>query len=156
MDPRIDCGRAAPGALHALMGVEAYIGRSSLEPALLHLVRIRASQINGSACCLDLHTKKARAGGETEQRLNVLPGWREAPIYSTRERAALAWTEAVTMVAQTHVPDQVYDEARRHFSAKELVDLTLAIAAINAWNRLLISMRTVPGSFEPAQAAGAR
>ncbi|HET8627243.1 MAG TPA: carboxymuconolactone decarboxylase family protein [Thermomicrobiales bacterium] len=153
MEPRIEYAKVAPGASRAMYGLEQYVHQSGLEPALLELVKTRASQINGCAYCLDMHTKDARARGETEQRLYALNAWRETPFYSERERAALAWTEAVTLVAQGHVPDEVYEEVRPHFSDKDLVDLTMAIVAINGWNRLAISFRTVPGTYQPKQAA---
>ena len=121
-----------------------------LESSLLELVKTRASQINGCAYCLDMHTKDARAHGETEQRLYALPAWAETPFFTDRERAALAWTEAVTLVSETHVPDDVYELARQHFNEKELVDLTLAVVAINGWNRLSIAFRSVPGTYQPA------
>jgi AhpD family alkylhydroperoxidase len=149
MQPRLDYAKAAPGAAQALYGVERYLRGCGLERPLLELVRLRASQLNGCAYCIDMHTKDARAAGETEQRLYLLDAWREAPQYTDRERAALAWTEAVTRVADGHVPDAVYEEVRRHFSEKELVDLTLAAATINAWNRLAISFRAVPGAYQP-------
>ncbi len=148
-EPRIEHRKVAPLAIEALVGVENYVRSSNLEPSLLHLVRTRASQLNGCAYCLDIHTKDARAIGETEQRLYALSAWRETPFYSKRERAALAWTEAVTNIADGHVPDEVYENARQQFSEKELVDLTVAIIAINGWNRLNISMRAVPGSYQP-------
>jgi len=151
LEPRIDYTKVAPGAYQAMAGLEAYIRQTGLEPSLLELVRLRASQINGCAYCIDMHTKDARARGESEQRLYELDAWRETPFYSERERAALAWTEAVTLIANGHAPDDVYEQARQHFSEKELVDLTLAIVAINGWNRLAISMRTVPGTYQPAQ-----
>ena len=151
MQPRINAAKISPGAYHALLGLENYLQQSGLETPLLHLIRLRASQINGCAYCLDMHWKDLRAIGETEQRLYGLDAWRESPYYSDRERAALAWTEAVTRVADTHVPDEVYDEVRPHFNDKELVDLTLAIAAINAWNRMAISLRAEPGKYQPAQ-----
>ena len=135
-----------------MLGLEKYVRSSGLEQSLLELVKFRASQINGCAYCIDMHTKDARAHGESEQRLYALTAWRETPFYTDRERAALAWTEAVTEVAQTHVPDDVYELARQHFSEKELVDLTLAIVAINGWNRLAISLRMVPGTYQPAAA----
>jgi AhpD family alkylhydroperoxidase len=150
---RIDYGRVAPGVVQAMRGLEAYVHDCGLEPALLELVKTRASQINGCAYCLDMHTKDARAAGETEQRLYLLPAWREAPLYSERERAALAWTEAVTRLDQGHVPDEVYQAARAHFSEKELVDLTLAVVAINGWNRLAISMRSAVGGYRPRVSA---
>jgi AhpD family alkylhydroperoxidase len=158
MKARIDQTKVAPEAFQAMSALEAYVRRSGLEPSLLELVRMRASQINGCAYCLDMHSKDARAAGETEQRLYELNAWREAPFYSERERAALDWTEAVTLVSQEHVHDRVYEAARQQFSEKELVDITMAVVAINAWNRLAISFRTVPGTYQPASrhhAAGA-
>jgi AhpD family alkylhydroperoxidase len=131
-----------------MYGLEAYVHQAGLEPPLLELVKVRASLINGCAYCLDMHTKVARSLGETEQRLYAVGLWRESPYYSERERAALAWTEAITLVSIDHVPDAVYENVRAHFTEKELVDLTLAVVAINGWNRLAIAFRTVPGSFE--------
>ena len=131
--------------------VSKYVHECGLEESLLNLIDIRASQINGCAWCLDMHTKDARAAGETEQRLYMLSAWRESPFYTDRERAALAWTEAVTLPADTHVPEDIYEEARKHFTEKELVDLTLAIVAINGWNRLNVAFRTVAGSYKPRQ-----
>ena len=148
--PRIDAMKVAPEGYRAMAGLERYIRQSGLEPPLLELVRMRSSQINGCAYCLDMHSKDARAAGETEQRLYALDAWQEAPFYTGRERAALAWTEAVTLVNQGHVPDEVYELARTQFSEKELVDLTLAVATINAWNRIAISLRAVPGAYQPA------
>ncbi len=148
---RIKYTEVAPEGYKAMAGLEQYARRSGLESSLLELVKTRASQINGCAFCLDMHTKDARAAGETEQRLYALSAWHEAPFFSDRERAALAWTEAVTRVADTHVPDEVYELARKHFSERELVDLTLAIVAINGWNRLAIAFRTVPGSYQPVK-----
>lgn len=133
-----------------MLGLEKYVRQSGLEPSLLELVRLRASQINGCAYCVDMHTKDARARGESEQRLYAVVVWREAPFFTERERAALAWTEAVTQVNWQHVPDEVYEVARKHFNEKELVDLTVAIIPINGWNRLAISFRTVPGTYQPA------
>lgn len=153
MQPRIDYRKTAPGAVQAMLGLEEYVRRSGIEPALLDLVKTRASQLNGCAYCIDMHTKDARARGESEQRLYELAAWRETPFFTPRERAALAWTEAVTLIADGHAPDDVYEEGRRFFSEKELVDLTLAIVAINGWNRLAISMRTVPGTYQAAPAA---
>jgi AhpD family alkylhydroperoxidase len=148
MDQRLDYKRASPDAFNAMRHVEQQVHRSGLDDALLELVKSRASQINGCAWCLDMHTKDARARGETEQRLYLLPVWRDAPCYSERDRAALAWTEAVTEIAATRdVPDDIYDEARRHFDEKALVDLTLAIIAINGWNRLNVAFRTTVGSY---------
>src|SRR3954466_11969828 len=135
----------------AMDGLETYLASCSLEPQLIHLIKFRASQLNGCAYCLDMHSKDLRAAGETEQRLYSLEAWRECPYYTDRERAALAWTEAVTLVADGHVPDDVYGQARSFFSEKELCDLTLAIATINVWNRLAIASRTPPGSYQPAK-----
>ena len=150
MQPRIAYTKVAPRAMKAMRGLEDYLAECSLEPSLLDLVRMRASQINGCAYCIDMHTKDARARGESEQRLYELDAWRETPFYTERERAALAWTEAVTLITHEHVPDAVYEEARQHLSEEELVNLTLAIVAINGWNRFAISFRTVPGTYQPA------
>jgi AhpD family alkylhydroperoxidase len=141
--------QAAPGALQAMMAVETYARRSGLEHSLLELVKLRASYINGCAYCVDMHTKDARRAGETEQRLYAVPVWHETPFYTPRERAALAWTESVTDLARTGVPDDVFEEARRHFTEAELVNLTMAVIAINGWNRLAVSFRTEPGSYDP-------
>ncbi len=149
MKPRIEYAKAAPGARDAMLGVERYVRGAGLEPALLELVKIRASQLNGCAYCLDMHTKDARERGEQEQRLYAVAAWHEAPFFTERERAALAWTEAVTLISQTHVPDEAYEAARRHFGEKELVDLTVGIVAINGWNRLAVAFRTVPGTYKP-------
>jgi len=151
---RINFKQLVPGAYRAMLALERYVHQSGLESSLLELVKMRASQINGCAYCLDMHSKDARAAGETEQRLYVLPAWRESPFYSDRERAALAWTESVTLLSETHVPDDVYQFARQHFSDEELVNLTIAIVAINGWNRLEVGFRGVAGSYEPA--AGTR
>lgn len=132
----------------AMFGLETVVRKSTLEPTLVHLVKVRASQINGCGYCLDMHTKDARAMGETEQRLYLLNAWREAPMYSERERAALAWTEAVTKLEHQHVPDDVYEQARRAFSEAELVTLTLAVVAINGWNRFQIAFQAVPGTYQ--------
>ena len=144
--PRIDAHKAAPEAYEAMLALERYLHRCGLERSLIELVKLRASQINGCAYCIDMHTKDARAAGETEQRLYLLDAWRESPFYSPRERAALAWTEAVTRVSETHVPDDVYKEARQHYSEKELVDLNWVVVAINAWNRLAVPFRFPPGT----------
>jgi AhpD family alkylhydroperoxidase len=149
MQPRIEYGKVAPGAVAAMSRLEQYVHESELEPALVELVKVRASQINGCAYCIDMHSKDARSRGESEQRLYELVAWRETPFFTERERAALAWAEAVTQVSDGHVPDDVYEMARAQFSEKDLVDLTLAIVAINGWNRLAISFRTVPGSYQP-------
>ncbi len=148
MPHRFEYRLSHPG-IQALRDLEAYIHGCGLESSLLELVKMRASQINGCAYCLDMHSKDAVAAGETGQRLYVLDAWREAPFYSERERAALAWTEAVTRVADTHVPDDVHAQVVRHFNERELLDLTLAITAINSWNRLAISSRTEVGSYQP-------
>jgi AhpD family alkylhydroperoxidase len=133
-----------------MMALETYVRKSSgLDPSLLQLVRMRSSQINGCAYCLDMHSKDARAEGETEQRLYCLPAWRETPFYSERERAALAWTEAVTQVSEDHVPDEVFELARTQFAEEELAELTLAIVSINGWNRLCIAFRAPPGIYQP-------
>ncbi len=149
MQPRIDSAKVSPGALRAMLGLEKYLHGCGLEQSLLELVRMRASQINGCAYCLDMHSKDARAAGETEQRLYLLDAWREAPFYTARERAALAWTEALTLIADNHVPDEVYFETREFFSEQEMVNLTLAIVAINGWNRISIGFRTTVGEYKP-------
>ena len=155
MKPRINFQQAAPDTIKAFIALETQIQSSGLEQSLIELVKTRASQINGCAYCINMHTQDARKRGETEQRLYLLDAWREAPAYTDRERAALAWTEAVTLVSQTHVPDDVYEETKKHFSEQELVDLTLAVGMINMWNRLAISTRSVPGRYKPAQTATA-
>lgn len=137
-----------------MYAVERYVRECGLERRLLELVKLRASQINGCAYCVDMHTKDARANGETEQRLYAVVVWREAPFFTERERAALAWTEAVTLVSQEQVPDNVFEIARKEFSDKELVDLTMAVIAINGWNRLAISFREVAGTYQPAPLQG--
>ena len=149
MKPRMEYQKVAPAVSQAMSGLERTVHESGLEPSLLELVKTRASQINGCAFCLDMHTKDARARGETEQRLYALSAWRETPFYTERERAALAWTEAVTLVSETRIPDDVYELARVQFNEQELAYLTLAIIAINGWNRLAISFRTVPGTYQP-------
>jgi AhpD family alkylhydroperoxidase len=149
MNARIDYQRIGTKRIQPLLALQAEIKRSGLDQTLLRLVEMRASQINGCAYCLDMHSKDARANGESEQRLYGLDAWREAPYYSARERAALAWTEAVTRVADTHVPDEAFAEAHKQFSDEELVDLTLAIVAINSWNRLMVAFRIPAGTYEP-------
>ncbi len=149
MQPRIEYMKIAPKGVKAMRDLEAYLAECGLEPSLLELIKIRASQINGCAYCIDMHTKDARKGGESEQRLYALSAWRETPFYTERERAALAWAEAVTLIASGHVPDELYEAVRQHFSEEELVNLTLAVVAINGWNRLVISFRTVPGTYRP-------
>ena len=152
MQARLNYAKGAPGVYDAMEGLEKYLEQCGLEKPLMFLVQLRASQINGCAYCLDMHWKDLRACGENEQRLYSLDAWRECPYYTDRERAALAWTEAITLIAQGHAPDAVYEQARSHFSEKELSDLTLAVAAINAWNRLAIAARIVPGGYQPAKA----
>lgn len=147
MTARIDLKRVRPGIMQALLGLERQVRQSGLEDRLLDLVRMRASQINGCAYCLDMHSKEARAAGETEQRLHGLSAWRETPYYSERERAALEWTEALTLIAETRVPDDVYENVRAHFPEDELVSLSLAIVSINGFNRLNVAARTVPGDY---------
>ncbi|HEY9517107.1 MAG TPA: carboxymuconolactone decarboxylase family protein [Gemmatimonadaceae bacterium] len=159
MKPRLNYAKAAPGVFDSMDPIEQYLESCGLEAPLLHLIRFRASQINGCAYCLDMHSKDLRALGESEQRLYSLDAWRECPYYTDRERAALEWTEAVTLVADGRVPDAVYEQVRTHFTEKELADLTLAVSAINVWNRLSIAARLAPGgyrsSLQPAQEASA-
>ena len=149
MKARIELRHANPKIMPLLLAIEGYLHRSSLGSRLQHLIKTRASQINGCAYCLDMHTKDARAEGESEQRLYALDAWSETPFFDDRERAALEWTEAVTDVAEGHIPEDVYERVRQHFTEQELVDLTLAIANINTWNRLNIAFRTVPGNYRP-------
>ncbi|MEJ2344209.1 MAG: carboxymuconolactone decarboxylase family protein [Gammaproteobacteria bacterium] len=153
MQPRLHYQQASPGAVDAMRGLETYIARSGLERPLIELVKMRASQINGCAYCVDMHSKDARAAGESEQRLYGLSAWRETPFYSDRERAALAWTEALTLIAGSGVADADYRAARSQFSESELVDLTLAVIAINGWNRIAVAFRAVPGSYQPRSGA---
>jgi AhpD family alkylhydroperoxidase len=153
MKPRMNFYQAAPETIKALVALEAQIQASGLEKSLIELVKTRASQINGCAYCINMHTADARKQGETEQRLYLLNAWRESPLYTDRERAALAWTEAVTLIAETHAPDDVYNEVRAHFSEAETVNLTMLIGAINTWNRLSISFRAIPSVKTAATAA---
>ena len=153
MRPRLNYATVSPDAFKAMLGLEAAIARGSIERPLIKLVKMRASQINGCAYCLDMHSKDARAAGESEQRLYTLDAWRETPFFSARERAALAWTEALTRVADTHVPDVEYEAARCEFSEQELMDLTLVVVTINAWNRIAVGFRSVPGTYQPATRA---
>src|SRR6187431_2202498 len=153
MKARIDLMHVNPGVVQAMLGLERQIRQAGLDPGLLDLVRMRASQINGCAYCLDMHSKDERANGETEQRLYGLDAWRETPYYSARERAALEWTEALTLVAKRGVPDAVYERVREQFTENELVHLSLAIVAINGWNRLNVAARTVPGDYVPGSLA---
>ena len=170
---RIDLHNVNPAAYAAMLNLQKYVNAAPLDHKMMELVKMRASQINGCAYCLDMHSQDARAAGETEARLHVLAAWHEAPFYTDRERAALAWTEAVTLVADTHVPEEdrrlvvhriqelkakleaegLFEEARKHFSEKELVDLTLAIVTINGWNRLCVAFRVPPGTYKPKGAA---
>jgi len=150
MEPRFDYRKQGQEPLKLLLELENYVMKSGLEHQLIHLLRMRASQINGCAYCIDMHSIDARASGETEQRLYELDAWRETPFYSDRERAALAWTEAITNVAQTHVPDDVYEEVKKQFSEREIADLTLVAAMINTWNRIAIATRSVPGHYKAA------
>jgi AhpD family alkylhydroperoxidase len=154
MKPRMSFYQAAPESIKALSALESQVQSSGLEQSLIELVKIRASEINGCAFCIDMHTKDARKHGETEQRLYLLSAWRESPLYTDRERAALAWTEAVTLISETHAPDDAYAEVRKHFSDAETVNLTMLIATINAWNRLAIAFRAVhPVKAKVASAA---
>jgi len=149
METRIDPRKAAPEVYRAMFALESAVKATGLESDLLNLVKLRASQINGCAFCINMHSKDLRAEGESDERIFLLDAWREAPFYSERERAALAWTEAVTLIAQSHVPDEVYEQARQHFTDDELAKLTLAVVAINGWNRFSIAFRAVPGHYEP-------
>jgi AhpD family alkylhydroperoxidase len=150
MKPRMEFWKVAPGGYKAMSSLDGYLRDSGFGKPLLHMVKLRASQMNGCAYCIDMHWKDARAGGESEQRLYGLDAWRETSYYTDRERAALEWTEALTNVTDGHVPDGVYDAVRGHFSDKELADLTWAIAAINAWNRVAIAFRSEAGTYKPA------
>ena len=154
MKLRIPYFKVAPKAVEAMRGLQAYVDGSGLEPSLMELIKTRASQINGCAYCVDMHTRDARKAGESEARLYAVAVWRESPFFSARERAALAWCEAVTLVSETHVPDEVFAEASAQFSEKELVDLTFAIVAINGWNRIAVSFRQQPAM--PAREAAAQ
>lgn len=157
MQPRLNYANAAPAGARAMYGLESYIRKfSGLDPSLLELIRLRASQINGCAFCIDMHTKDARALGENEQRLYTVSVWRETPFFTERERAALLWTEQLTLISQEHVPDAVYEQVSEHFTGEELVNLTLAVVTINGWNRLAIAFRSVPGEYQPQQAVTAR
>jgi AhpD family alkylhydroperoxidase len=149
MTPRIPFYEVAPEPYKAMVALEKYLHQSSIEPMLLHLVKLRASQINGCAYCIDMHAKDLLAGGETMQRIYGLDAWREAPYYSERERAALEWTEAITQISHTHADDPIYESAKKHFNKQELVDLTWLVATINSWNRLAIAFRSPAGSYQP-------
>src|SRR5690242_9008244 len=156
MTQRLNYAKASPEGFKAMRQLQAHVDGCGLEHPLLELVKMRASQINGCAYCLDMHSKDARAAGETEQRLYLLDAWREADLYSERERAALEWTEALTLVTEGHVPDAVYAAVREHFSEAELVDLSLAVVAINGWNRLSIAFRAEAGKYQPGMHARAK
>ena len=151
MEQRLDYSKTSPDGIGILRQLEGYLKNAGLEPELVELVKLRASQINGCAYCIDIHTKDARSHGESEQRLYGVTAWRETPFYSERERAALAWTESVTRISADQVPEEIYQQVKQHFTERELVDLTLAVIAINSWNRLAISFRTPAGSYRPDQ-----
>ena len=151
MQARFDIAKTAPGIYKAMLGLEQYLHSCGLEEKLIHMIKLRASQLNGCAYCIDMHWKDLRAIGETEQRLYGLDAWEESPYYTERERAALLWTEAVTNLREGHVPDATYEEVRKQFGEKEIADLTAAVATINAWNRLAISSRSVAGEYQPAK-----
>lgn len=153
MKSRLEYTQVAPDAFKAMQAFETYVRGCGLDSALWELMKIRASQINGCAYCLDMHTKDARAQGESEQRIYALSAWRETPFFTEKERAALAWTEAITLVAASQVPDEAYELMHRHFSEKEIVNLTAAVVAINGWNRFAISFRSVPGTYNRTKSA---
>jgi AhpD family alkylhydroperoxidase len=151
MEARLEYRKFSQEPYQAMLALEKYLANCGLDHKFVHLLKLRASQINGCAFCIDMHSLDARAAGETEQRLYALSAWRETPFFTDRERAGLAWIEAVTLVAQTHVPDEVYEEALAHFSEKEIVDLTYLAMTINAWNRLAVATRAMPGRYRPAK-----
>ncbi|HKP71222.1 MAG TPA: carboxymuconolactone decarboxylase family protein [Pyrinomonadaceae bacterium] len=151
MEQRINGMEKGQGAFKAMFGISAYLAKSSIEKSLQHLIEYRVSQINGCAYCLDMHSKDLRHEGETEQRIYTLSAWRETPLYTDRERAALAWAESVTELGDGHVPDDVFEQVRKEFSEEEIIDLTLVVASINSWNRLNIAFRTTPGTYQPGQ-----
>ena len=155
MSQRINAFEKGQGARRAMLGLTTYLAKSSIEKNLLQLIDYRVSQINGCAYCLDMHSKDLRHGGETEQRIYLLAAWRETSLYSARERAALAWAESVTLLEKGQVPDDVYEEVRKEFSEEEIIDLTLAVATINSWNRINIALRTEAGGYQPGQWASA-
>jgi AhpD family alkylhydroperoxidase len=155
MEQRINAFEKGQGAFKAMLGISAYLAKSSLEKKLLELIEYRVSQINGCAYCLDMHSKDLRHDGETEQRIYMISAWRETDLFTDRERAALLWAESVTLLNEGHVPDEVFEEVRKEFSEEELIDLTLAVASINSWNRLNIAFRTTAGSYQPGQWAAA-
>ena len=151
MEQRINAYEKGQGAFKAMLGISAYLAKSSLEKKLLELIEYRVSQINGCAYCLDMHSKDLRHDGETEQRIYMISAWRETDLFTDHERAALLWAESVTLLNEGHVPDEVYEEVRKQFSEEELIDLTLAVASINSWNRLNIAFRTTAGGYQPGQ-----
>ena len=153
MTTRLNLTKAAPEGYRAMSQLERYVHNCGLEKSLLELIKLRASQINGCAYCIDMHTKDARQAGESEQRLYLLSAWREAPFYTEREQAALEWTETLTLISQNQVPDEVYERVKPHFTEQELANLTFAVATINSWNRLALSFRTEVGSYQPSQRA---
>ena len=153
MTARLDYRQFSPAALQAMLALETHLAGCGLDHKFMHLLKLRASQINGCAYCIDMHSIDARAAGETEQRLYALNAWRETPFFDDRERAALAWIEAVTLVAESHVPDEVFDEVKRHFSDQEIVDLTYLASTINAWNRIAVALRAVPGRYKAKSAS---
>lgn len=148
---RLDYGKVAPEGIRGLLQIEKYIAQSELDPVIFELVKMRASQINGCAYCLDMHSKDARANGETEQRLYLLNAWRETPFYSEKERAALEWTEALTLISEHEISDELYEEVLSHFTEKEMMALTMTIVGINGWNRLAIAFRSEVGDYEPGK-----
>lgn len=149
MQSRLEIQKVAPQAYHTMATLETYVRNSGLEETLIVLVKLRASQINGCSYCIDMHTKDARANGESEQRLYALSAWRETPFFTDRERAALNWTEALTLISESQAPDSIYEDVRQRFSELELVNLTMAIVTINGWNRICVGFRKVPGTYEP-------
>ena len=153
MEARLEYRKFSQDALQAMLALEKYIANCGLDHKFVHLLKLRASQINGCAFCIDMHSIDARAAGETEQRLYALNAWCETPFFSDRERAALAWIEAITLVSHAHVPDDVYEEVRAHFTEKEIFDLTIVAMTINAWNRIAVASRTPAGTYRPAARA---
>lgn len=149
MKPRMNLAKLTAKPYQSMLAIEQYLENCGLEKSLRELVKLRASQINGCAFCIDMHSKDARENGETEQRIYMLNAWREAPFYSERERAALAWTEALTLITNGHAPDEIYQQVREHFDETETANLTMLIATINSWNRIAISSRTAPGTYKP-------
>jgi AhpD family alkylhydroperoxidase len=150
---RIEYAKFAPEVIRSLYAIERYLHESGIDIKLLHMIKLRVSQINGCAFCIDMHWKDARAAGETEQRLYGLDAWRESPFYTERERAAFEWAESITLVSQSHVPDDVFERLRTQFTEKEIVDLTYVAAMINLWNRVAIPFRAVPGQYQPKKLA---